>query len=1665
MMKRLLAILLVICMIVPTIGVFAADDAVKIKVNATGSADSKTKRWVIDTSNLPIKITQENQLKGAYLNGTVTYKGSGDYSKEVLFNNVVVLKSDVRNNGAASAIDFSIPNGAKMCLTHEEDSNYVFDITLSFKEITGSTNKDNAQDKVEEKPSEKVDDATSFEAFDLKYTAQGMQAGVYRFVISPSTVPLTVTETNLIGAKVYGELIDGAKKIDFNSTISKVEIRANDIVLVVPEPKNAPVNDYKDTTSGKYTHSFNLKVAPASAEVEKENNNETTNGGSLIPATPDPNRPDSEIAVNFNGEWMKFDVDPVIVNDRTLVPMRAIFEALGCSVSWDNDSETAIGSRNGSVVMVTIGSNDAFIGGEGVTIDQPPMLINDRTMVPLRFISEAYNCVVEWDDATQSVYIKGDDIPAVYYIDSTGFFDTGTWTVSGGVLTGLTNSDNENGGFDGKGTEPAVAEINVAKDGKYKLWVRSKDFATNKPGSRFFHVEFDGQRWPEKMGAHGKEGFYWAEAGEYDLKAGVHTVKLFDTSGFFARCNGVILADADYDVPQDEAELNKIARPYSAINELPMPTYPAHTKEDFVPVKTGAIENESTKVVFYQGQTSKGNVVQNELYTKDKATGEWILTKTRNEEFGFLMMYANESNYASGKAEISVVGTKIDINGAEVSSASNNFYKFGKGLWLIPDDFTIENNVATLHFAPNDKVNFSACYGYDELSDDIKVTINADFVKKGSYSFGLFNGDGVEYEQFDTVTAPLLYLKHALPDGPNVLTEAYLFTPMNTLHFEADNNVKTPGRALTYGLAVDPSSTSQHYAHPDTSEFGTMFYTTGGKIRSQLVAPMMGNDCSKFEAGEKYSFSYRILSRFEGWYDTLKHVAVDLYNCNDIRTNYYGSVNDSIYNIRDLIMDDDAGGWDDNWMGYYNMEAQNLVSQSNIMSVLQRYLLSEDKELLEERVVPTIAYAVSRGGAHYAPLLETNGAPGYATPGSSLSGFAGLYNAAVWGGVYEASQGRMPWLLDHALNGASVKSVTGASALYKYSGYDEKYRENIIKIADDYLASYPDSPENREKRLVNGFVYGDYTTMTATLLAAYELTGEQKYLDKAEESGRLLMGAVWTTGYQNGYDKNTIHIDSKEIVERGLNVDVAGYNFFWHGKEKWRLGNVDGEAKSAKELYNEGIYVPSEDIPGWLATKTAMGTEHAVTPGHGNVITMNNWLGTLVRLSEYTGDEWFETQARNAVIGRFQNYPGYYIDRYIASPMHADYPYVGPDMTSIYWHHIPIFLSMVEDFLVNEAWAKSNKNIDFPYVYQGGYAYFNSYQFGQAPGKFYDEDDMWLWIDKDVVTPDSINIDYVAAKKDGVMGAAFMNEDNKELTTTITLGSKVGEGINGVATVYDADGNKSETQIVDSKFTLTIPSKGIMSVVIKDLANVKTPVYVKDYTYSNQVGQTASAHTNGMGYVIQFTDDEYWAYVYISNNIKSTKSAKLTYTVNGETKTIVDDEACFEWIIKVDDPNATFTYEIEATDVAGRVSSYGGGTLKTLQAAPVEPKVTIGEKSMPEQNTALAPPAINTLKFTPVDFKYTGQGNDGSSKFRFVCKTDQFPFEATEENLVGLKFVGELVDGDVKIPFESYVTGFEARGTDQCVLIVPQTSKVKIADYLDMENGKTHKFVMKLTPQ
>ena len=114
---------------------------------------------------------------------------------------------------------------------------------------------------------------------------------------------------------------------------------------------------------------------------------------------------ESEVSVYLFGDKLEFDVPPQIINGRTMVPMRKIFESLGASVDWDAETKTVTSVRGNKTISLTINNYTMSVNGTEVELDVAPCIVSGRTMVPARAVSESFNLKVDWDSNTKSVLI------------------------------------------------------------------------------------------------------------------------------------------------------------------------------------------------------------------------------------------------------------------------------------------------------------------------------------------------------------------------------------------------------------------------------------------------------------------------------------------------------------------------------------------------------------------------------------------------------------------------------------------------------------------------------------------------------------------------------------------------------------------------------------------------------------------------------------------------------------------------------------------------------------------------------------------------------------------------------------------------------------------------------------------------------------------------------------------------------------------------------------------------------------------------------------------------------------------------------------------------------------------------------------------------------------
>ena len=118
---------------------------------------------------------------------------------------------------------------------------------------------------------------------------------------------------------------------------------------------------------------------------------------------------DENISLTVNGKSVETQVPPTIIDGRTMVPVRDIFEACGAKVNWDANTKTITGEKGDTTVVMQIDSNMLFINEKVTEMDATPVIIDGRTLAPARYVAESFGGIVDWNAEDKVVMIDVDD--------------------------------------------------------------------------------------------------------------------------------------------------------------------------------------------------------------------------------------------------------------------------------------------------------------------------------------------------------------------------------------------------------------------------------------------------------------------------------------------------------------------------------------------------------------------------------------------------------------------------------------------------------------------------------------------------------------------------------------------------------------------------------------------------------------------------------------------------------------------------------------------------------------------------------------------------------------------------------------------------------------------------------------------------------------------------------------------------------------------------------------------------------------------------------------------------------------------------------------------------------------------------------------------------------
>ncbi|HEY9062362.1 MAG TPA: DUF5050 domain-containing protein [Pseudobacteroides sp.] len=203
----------------------------------------------------------------------------------------------------------------------------------------------------------------------------------------------------------------------------------------------------------------------------------------------------AKIKVIVRGKALTMDTAPVVSSGRTLVPMRDIFECLDAYVEWNDKTKSITATRSGKVVKLKIGDKKGFINDTPVVLDASPSITKGRTLVPLRFVGEAFGAKVEWDNGTRTINISTDDlVEKTYntsgninnegYVCSSGdydyisFYNLGTYKIKHGSSEKVKINGNP------------VSFINIVGDWMY--FVYSEKYPVESERDRLYRMKLNG---------------------------------------------------------------------------------------------------------------------------------------------------------------------------------------------------------------------------------------------------------------------------------------------------------------------------------------------------------------------------------------------------------------------------------------------------------------------------------------------------------------------------------------------------------------------------------------------------------------------------------------------------------------------------------------------------------------------------------------------------------------------------------------------------------------------------------------------------------------------------------------------------------------------------------------------------------------------------------------------------------------------------------------------------------------------------------------------------------------------------------------------------------------------------------------------------------------------
>lgn len=927
----------------------------------------------------------------------------------------------------------------------------------------------------------------------------------------------------------------------------------------------------------------------------------------------------------------------------------------------------------------------------------------------------------------------------------------------------------------------ALTVVDIAEEGTYQVWARSQDFLDS-PRPRVYTLTVGGKEMAP-CGAHGFAGFRWERVGEVALPAKQALLRVHDSGCYFGRCDAILLT-RDSSLDPNTLTNTELARwrrqpatmEYSTASS-PALGEPRDIGAGYTVLATAS--NPDFRISFVR--LADGAVV---CKTDFFAAGSWrrFVSSTEDNRVALICNDASQSfnhnqfypswSYRAANRSFSFDGVTYPV--AVDGDNSNPFFAGELGEAMAAEVTKTSANTIKVTYDCGGKGELTGYWTVPEQGTHASVRLVFRPAAAGAYTLALHALKGVAESAVGGVVMPPLFAGNRVPETPLMLFSSMMPQCLSAVE------TQMPFGKVTAFVSADLDSFSQDWGGYDYSPVGFTLRDSRGDVGPVAFAPLPGMKDSKAEAGKLVEARFVVGLAGGGWGDALCYASDNVFEVGDYRRQDSESLTATIGNVVELLKDPAACGWNAAMKGFWDIEADGntvpTVVQSAPLALLGASVVAADEDLYETRALPSVEYALSRNG-----FRTAGNAP------QALRPLASQFPTTLYEGINTLTGGLNPWLSALALPDGALRAANGyfstvqrfrqALSAYRLTG-DEAWLDQARTLADGYvdeiIAGTTAVPA--PGTFYNSQIAPDWTP----LLDIYGETGDSRYAEAASYAAAHTIAGVksWP-----------------KVAEGTMTVHPGGKydgvtTIWWRGAEQYRLGFPREEGDS-----------PEREADAWRVSGVGLGMEQPATyfvRSAGKTVRpvyMSSWAPRLLDLSGACGRKLYETYARNAVIGRAGNYPGYYATGYTDINLSARFPYEGPDVSSIYYHHIPGYMAMLQDFLVEEFRTRSRGEVSFPAARQEGFVWFANNIYGDAKGVVYGNEAR-LWMPAGAVSVDEPSVNMLTARDADHLYILLTGESGETVSVRLTFGDALAGRLAGVSGPMTVEVPSGEVRLV-----------------------------------------------------------------------------------------------------------------------------------------------------------------------------------------------------------------------------------------------------------------------------